>query len=76
MMEQLLKELKQEETQLQGLYLQESIDLELFNLKSSSETFNDLLKVKGRILKEISSLEMKKINLRILHKACKHCRIC
>lgn len=63
MMEQLLKELKQEETQLQGLYLQESIDLELFNLKSSSETFNDLLKVKGRILKEISSLEMKKINL-------------
>lgn len=63
MMEQLLKELKQEETQQQGLYLYESIDLELFNLKSSSETFNDLLKVKGRILKEISSLEMKKINV-------------
>lgn len=63
MMEQLLKELKQEETKQQGLYLYESIDLELFNLKSSSETFNDLLKVKGRILKEISSLEMKKINV-------------
>lgn len=63
MMEELLKELKQEETQQQGLYLHESIDLELFNLKSSSETFNDLLKVKGRILKEISSLEMKKINV-------------
>ena len=63
MVEQLLKELKQEETQQQGLYLYESIDLELFNLKSSSETFNDLLKVKGRILKEISSLEMKKINV-------------
>lgn len=63
MMEQLLKELKQEETQQQGLYLYESIDLGLFNLKSSSETFNDLLKVKGRILKEISSLEMKKINV-------------
>ena len=44
MMEQLLKELKQEETKQQGLYLYESIDLELFNLKSSSETFNDLLK--------------------------------
>ena len=54
-MEQLLKELQQEETQQQGLYSNESIDLELhgkFN-KSSSETYNDFLKVKGSTLKEM-----------------------
>ena len=54
-MEQLLKELQQEETQQQGLYSNESINLEFhgkFN-KSSSETYNDFLKVKGRTLKEM-----------------------
>ena len=63
MMEQLLKELQQEDTQQQGLFSHESIDLELFRKfnKSSLEIFNDFLKVKGRTLKEASSLEMEKL---------------